>query len=133
MTEKITFKEALEKYIHIGEFYYRGCYDDNALNIFKDMSETERKALLCGIHKVYFLVVKGELENPIIQAVDRPEVTKADRDAASNMATSSIFLMMLALFFILLVFGLFIVLLLDDSPSGAFRSLLKLGSFFIGT
>lgn len=135
MTEKITFKDAIQKFIHVGEVYFRGHYSDNVLNIFNELTEGDKKALLRGLHQVYFLVDSGAIESiPEGSPPSRrhePEPEPEDNSPATPvpMTASSTFviIMLLVLIFILVI--LFIAMGLDSSPNSAFKKLVRILEF----
>lgn len=70
------FKEALDKFIHIGNCYYNSKHHDNVLNIFNDMEHVDRIALLKGVFHMYSIFEFGiEEHNSIpVKTTPKPEV-----------------------------------------------------------
>lgn len=70
------FKEALDKFIHIGNCYYNSKHHDNVLNIFNDMEHVDRIALLKGVFHIYSIFEFGiEEHNSLpVKTTPKPEV-----------------------------------------------------------
>lgn len=52
MTEKKTLKEVLEQFEYVGNTIYNGKFDDNVLNIFSELSDSEKRILLRSVHNL---------------------------------------------------------------------------------
>ena len=130
MTEKITFKDAIQKFIHVGDVFFRGHYNDNALNIFNELTEADQKALLRGLHQVYFLIGKGDLVPETNSHSPKRAATEApDPVVATSMTASSTFIIIMLLVFIFVLVALFITIGLDPSPNSAFKKLVQIIGF----
>ena len=131
MTDKPTFKDAIAKFIHIGEVYYRGRYNDNVLNIFEELTEEDRKILLRTIYRVYSLVDKGEFNTPTERVKRTMDAPEPEAETANSFGTTSVFIMVLLLTFLFMLVSLFVTVVSDDSPNGAFKNLIKLFGFIL--
>lgn len=69
------FKEALDKFIHIGNCYYNSKHHDNVLNIFNDMEHIDRIALLKGVFHIYSIFEFGieEHSSMPVKTTPKPE------------------------------------------------------------
>lgn len=131
MAEKTTFKEAVQKFIHIGEVYFRGHYHDNVLNIFNELGEEDKKALLRTMYQVYFLVERGEIENPLEVPQRRTDGAPDDHFVPTTTTASSAFIIAMLLVLIFVLVMLFLVIGMDGSSGSSFQTLMKLFTFLI--
>lgn len=129
--EKATFKEAVQKFIHIGEVYFRGHYNDNVLNIFNELPEEDRKVLLRTLYQVYFLVERGEIENPLDVAQRRSENVPEDKVVTASMTASSTFIIASLLVLLFVLVSLFFIVGLDPNSGTTMRTLFKLLEFVL--
>ena len=150
MTEKrVTFKDAIVKYMHIGASYYSGHYNDNALNIFSDLPLEDKKALLRGLSSIFLMIEEGNiptaLEETIQQAVRRKtleteHLTKTLPKSLESELTppnynhGSIGVFIVFGIFVVSMIGLLSVIFLigtDPTPSAAYNGIVKFISFFL--
>ena len=65
-----TFKDVLDKFIHIGNCYYNSKHYDNVLNIFNDLEKEDQKNLLLGVYYLFVLMEHNpvsETHAPVLQ------------------------------------------------------------------
>ncbi len=70
------FKEALDRFVHIGNCYYNSKHHDNVLNIFNDMEHIDRIVLLKGMFHMYSIFEFGieEHNSMPVKTTPKPEV-----------------------------------------------------------
>ena len=81
MTDKVTiasFRDVLNRYLHIADHDYKGHVHDNVLNIFNDMTEEERKLFLRGVIHIHSVVV-GHIDT-IPKRDSKLKVVESTRD-----------------------------------------------------
>lgn len=126
--EKVTFLEAIAKFIHIGEVYYNNHYYDNVLNIFDELTEEDRKELLRAVYQIFVLVEKGVIENPLRPSRQREGIPE-ERTVDASMTASSTFIIVLLVFLLLLVVSIFFIVGMDTESGASFKVLFKLIGF----
>lgn len=152
MTERVTFKEAIVKYMHIGTVFFRGHYDDNALNIFAELTAEDQKALLRGMSSIFLMLEEGTiptlLEESIHQALRRQAPDPHDLKAKAALAKATdpsdvappkdgkgmIGMMITFGLFVVTMIGLLCVIFLigtNPDPSSAYNGLIKFLSFLL--
>lgn len=107
------FRDVLDKFIHIGHFYYNGKHHDNVLNIFNDLDKTDQKTLLLGVYFLYSVMETGSFENPSeAELKPKPEVLQEESgyDEKEMAKLRTWFFKVLVIVFVGFVFGLFTVL-----------------------
>ena len=65
-----TFRDVLDKFIHIGNCYYNAKHYDNVLNIFNDLEKEDQKNLLLGVYYLFVLMEHGSepgTHEPVLQ------------------------------------------------------------------
>lgn len=65
-------REALDKFVHIGDCFYNGKHHDNVLNIFNDMEHEDRLTLLRGVHDIYSILENGSFSAVVGRALAPP-------------------------------------------------------------
>lgn len=118
------FKEALDKFIHIGNCYYNSKHHDNVLNIFSDMEHSDRIALLKGVFHMYSIFEFGieEHNSMPVKTTPKPEVealaTSVDESINNKALVELKFWAFKVTFILALVFFFgFIILVLTMSDS----------------
>lgn len=125
--EKTTFLEAIAKFTHIGEVYYKSHYYDNVMNIFYELTEEERKELLRAIYQISMLVQNGVIENPLRQ--DPRESFVRERPEQGKATATTTFVITMLVFMIFILLAIFFILGLDSDNGASFRTLFKLLGF----
>lgn len=73
-----TFKDSLDKFIHIGNAYYNGKHHDNVMNIFQDLDEEDRMVFLRGVFHIYNYMEYGAASKETVPS--KPNKPKTDED-----------------------------------------------------
>ena len=76
--KQTTFREALDKFIHIGNCFYNGKHHDNAMNIFNDLDEEDRMVFLRGVFHIYNFMEYGPSTKEL--GTSKPVKPKIDED-----------------------------------------------------
>lgn len=84
MTDKKqpTFKESLDKFVHIGNAYYNGKHHDNVMNIFNDLDEVDRMVFLRSVFHIYSIMEFGVASKETAQIKSNKVKTDEDDDIA---------------------------------------------------
>ena len=85
MTDKVTiasFRDVLNRYLHIADHDYKGHVHDNVLNIFNDMTEEEQKSFLRGVIHIHSVVV-GHIDD-LPKRQSKPKGVESTRDLRSE-------------------------------------------------
>lgn len=140
------FKEALDKFIHIGNCYYNSKHHDNVLNIFNDMEHVDRIALLKGVFHMYSIFEFGieEHNSMPVKTTPKPEVEALATSVDENINKKALVELKFWAFKVTFVLGLvfffgFIILVffMSDSVDTGHSTLNKvfgiLGLLFSGS
>lgn len=144
MTDKkqSTFRESLDKFIHIGNAYYNGKHHDNVMNIFNDLDEEDRMVFLRGVFHIYNFMEYGIHSKEMTQQRQVNPKTDEDDDIVvfNNRQMVELKVWFVKVLVWLVVFGLVILfgvgVYFSSTPSGEengtsiFRVLATLFSVF---
>lgn len=84
MTEKKTLKEVLEQFEYVGNTIYNGKFEDNILNIFTELSESEKRVLLRSVYNLLCIMVLPPEEQKVPPRPKKPQLEEESDEEVYN-------------------------------------------------
>ena len=109
-----TFRDVLDKFIHIGNCYYNSKHYDNVLNIFNDLEKEDQKNLLLGVYYL-FVVMEHGADPGQYEPVLQPKPNAGENPEAEHkkvMTELKIWFVKMSAIFVLISFLSLIVMVL---------------------
>lgn len=109
-----TFRDVLDKFIHIGNCYYNSKHYDNVLNIFNDLEKEDQKNLLLGVYYLFVLMEHGGGPDTY-ESVLQPKLVNDENPEAEHkkvMTELKIWFVKMSVIFVLISFLSLIVMIL---------------------
>ena len=109
-----TFRDVLDKFIHIGNCYYNSKHYDNVLNIFNDLEKEDQKNLLLGVYYLFVLMERGPASDtyePVLQPKPVND-ENPESDHKKVMTELKIWFVKMSVIFVLISFLSLIVMIL---------------------
>ncbi len=109
-----TFRDALDRFIHIGNCYYNSKHYDNVLNIFNDLEKEDQKNLLLGVYYLFVVIEHGDVPKqyePVLQP--KPNAGESPETEHKKVMTElKIWFVKMSVIFVLISFLSLIVMIL---------------------
>lgn len=109
-----TFRDVLDKFIHIGNCYYNSKHYDNVLNIFNDLEKEDQKNLLLGVYYLFVLMERGPASDtyePVLQPKPVND-ENPESDHKKVMTELKIWFVKMSVIFVLISFLSLIVMII---------------------
>ena len=84
MTEKKTLKEVLEQFEYVGNTIYNGKFEDNILNIFTELSESEKRVLLYSVYNLLCIMTLPPEEQKVPARPKKPQIEEESDEEVYN-------------------------------------------------